>query len=121
MGFGMLIVRPGSEGLGRRMSIDDEGVPKILFCSFFADAMAMEEEDDGQRSDRRRVARAGTGRRMKKTYESVLRGGKSWLHVVAAVGGDDEDQGKGTGKLRSFMIASQTQRIFQEIIIFEQK
>lgn len=32
MGFGMLMVRRGSEGLGlgRRVSIDDEGVPNIL-------------------------------------------------------------------------------------------
>jgi hypothetical protein len=35
--FGMLMVRPGSDGLGFRFAEDEEGVPKILFCSFFAD------------------------------------------------------------------------------------
>lgn len=49
------MVRPGSEGPGRRASIDVEGVPKILCCSFFADAMAGEDkyEHDGQRHELR--------------------------------------------------------------------
>jgi hypothetical protein len=49
--FGMLMVRPGSEGLGRMVSTEDEGVPNILCCSFFADAIAAgnEHEDDSQR------------------------------------------------------------------------
>lgn len=39
-GFGMLMVSPGSEGLGFKAENDedeDEDVPNILFCSFFAD------------------------------------------------------------------------------------
>lgn len=37
VGFGILMVRPGSDGLGLRPDEDEEGVPKILFCSFLAD------------------------------------------------------------------------------------
>jgi hypothetical protein len=35
--FGILMVRPGSDGLALRPDEAEEDVPKILFCNFLAD------------------------------------------------------------------------------------